>query len=163
MATTFEIIDKTTLGSTAAYIEFTSIPSTYTDIFVYASIRSNRSALNDEASIQLNGTTVTGKRIYGDGAGVGTDNSADLIPPSANSTANTFSNISIYVPNYASTTTYKSVSTDGVGENNGTYNYNSLSAGIYSSNTAVSSLRITCANGSFVANSSVYLYGIKNS
>jgi hypothetical protein len=44
MATTYEIISSVTVGSGgAANIEFTSIPATYTDLYVLASIRSNRS------------------------------------------------------------------------------------------------------------------------
>ena len=163
MATTFELIDKAELTGTANYIEFTSIPSTFTDIVLFSSLRSNRAALNDQGELALNGSTITGKRLYGDGAGTGSDSSPFLLPPAGNSTSNTFSNDYIYITNYASSTTYKSVSVDGTMENNGTNSYGYFCAGLYSSNTAVSSVRITCTNASWVSGSSVYLYGIKNS
>ena len=163
MATTYTLIDKTTLGSTANYIEFTSIPSTYTDIVLVASLRTNRAALNDEATLQLNSTSISGKRLYGDGSSAASDSTPNMLPPAANATSNTFGNFAIYIPNYASTTAYKSISIDAVMENNATGSYSTLIAGLYSANTAVSSVKITSVNGSFIANSSVYLYGIKNS
>ena len=47
MATTCKLIAKTTLGSDAAEIDFTSIPATYTDLYLVTSIRGTRNA-NDE-------------------------------------------------------------------------------------------------------------------
>jgi hypothetical protein len=163
MATTYTFIDKATLSSTANYIEFTSIPSTYTDLILLSALRSNRSAVNDQGDVKLNGTSITGKTLQGDGSGAGSEPDAYLRPPANNATANVFSNDVIYIPNYASSTQYKSVSIDGVMENNATGSYAYLCAGLYSSNTAVSSVRITCLNASWVSGSSVYLYGIKNS
>ena len=163
MANTYTLIDKAILTGTANYVEFTSVPSTFTDVVLVASVRSNRSALNDEATLQLNGTSITGRRLYGDGSSAASDTTPNMLPPAANATANTFGNFAIYIPNYASSTTYKSVSIDAVMENNGTASYSTLIAGLYSSNTAVSTIRLTSVTGSFVTNSSVYLYGIKNS
>jgi hypothetical protein len=37
MATTYKIIDKTILGSTASSITFTSIPGDYTDLLLFYS------------------------------------------------------------------------------------------------------------------------------
>ena len=163
MATTYKLIDKATLTGNANYIEFTSIPSTYTDLVLFSALRSNRSAVNDQGDIKLNGTSITGKVLQGDGSGASSEPDAYLRPPAANATSNIFSNDYIYIPNYASSTTYKSVSVDGTMENNATGSYTYLCAGLYSSNTAVSSVRITCLNASWVTGSSVYLYGIKNS
>lgn len=163
MATTYEIIDKTILGSNAAYIEFTSIPSTYKDVILVGSTRTTKTSINDEAELKLNGTAITGIRLYGTGAGVASDTTPIMLPAGANATSDTFDNFTIYIPNYASTTQYKSVSIDQTGENNGTTAYATLIAGLYSSNTAVSTIRLTSLTGSYVTNSSFYLYGIKNS
>lgn len=163
MATTYKLLDSATLTGNANWIEFTSIDQTYTDLLVYACLRSNRSALNDQGDIKLNGTSITGRRVYGDGSGAGSDTDSYTIPPANNATSSVFGSDLIYIPNYASTSTYKSVSVDGTMENNGTNSYAYLVAGLYSSNTAVSSFRITCVNASWVTGSSIYLYGIKNS
>jgi hypothetical protein len=162
MANTYEIISKSVLGSNANYIEFTSIPSTYTDLILLGSSRTTKASINDESELKLNGTAITGIRLYGTGAGTGTDTVPSMLPDGANATSNTFDNFSIYIPNYASTTTYKSVSIDQVMENNATTAYAVLIAGLYSSNTAVSTIRLTAAVGNYVTNSSFYLYGIKN-
>lgn len=159
---TYSFISKSVLTGTANYIEFTSIPDTFTDLALLTSLRSNRPAINDQGEIKLNGTAVTGYRIYADGSNAGSDTDAYLLPPAGNATSNTFSNDLIYITNYAKTTQYKSIYSDGTMENDATGSYTYMVAGIYSANSAVSSVRITCLNGSWVAGSSVYLYGISN-
>jgi hypothetical protein len=163
MANTYEIISKSVLGSNANYIEFTSIPSTYTDLVLLGSLRTTKTSINDESELKLNGTAITGIRLYGTGAGTAADTTPLMLPDGDNATASTFDNFSIYIPNYASTTVYKSVSIDQVMENNSSTAYAVLIAGLYSSNTAVSTIRLTALTGNYVTNSSLYLYGIKNS
>jgi len=58
MANTFELIYSATVGSGgAADITFNTIPSTYTDLCVKISSRSNRSATDDFLKIWFNGLT----------------------------------------------------------------------------------------------------------
>ena len=80
----------------------------------------------------------------------------------ATATANTFANVSIYIPNYTSAN-YKSVSIDAVTENNATTAYAFLSAGLWSNTAAITSATITNSSGNYVQYSTAYLYGIKNS
>jgi hypothetical protein len=165
MANTYEAIATVTVtGATAANIEFTSIPATYTDLLLVISARTNRANVADGYLIKPNNTSPTVKYITGDGSTAysGTDYSG--IFPAANATASTFGNSAAYFPNYANTSYNKSFSVDDVSENNATTAYTTLSANLYSSTSAIASIRIESINAaSFVQYSTATLYGIKNS
>jgi hypothetical protein len=171
MATTYTQIGSTvTVGSGgAAAIEFTSIPSTYTDVVVKLSVRTNRSgSVIDGSLVRFNNDTTsgnyTGKRLYGDGS-TATSNSSNILlfVDADGATANTFSNNEIYIPNYAGST-QKSFSIDGAQESNATQSYVSLMAGLWSGTAAITSVKITPEVGTlFNQYSSASLYGIKNS
>lgn len=167
MATTYEIIDKTTLTGTQASITFTSISGDYTDLLVKVSARTNWSnAINaDGIVIKPNGSSssMTARRLLGSGSSASSDtNTGPIAAANASSTANTFGNAEIYIPNYTSSN-YKSISVDGVSESNASTTYMNLAALLWSNTSAISSLEIAGQNGSFVSGSSFYLYGIKNS
>ena len=78
-------------------------------------------------------------------------------------TANTFGSGDLYITNYASSN-YKSISTNGVAENNGASdNYLTLANNLWSNTAAITSVTIAANIDNFVQYSSFYLYGIKNS
>jgi hypothetical protein len=168
MATTYTLIDKAILTGTQSVIDFTSIPSTYTDLKLVVSLRDNGSNVYSLAYVKFNNTTANLKSrgVEGDGSSPTTYyNSTVLYINSANgnsSTANTFCNSEIYIPNYTSSN-YKSVSVDGVMENNATTAYSSLQAGLWSDTAAINQITIYSSTGSWLQYSSAYLYGIKNS
>jgi len=164
MATTFTLISTITLTTTTATITFSTIPGIYTDLLLKCSTRSNDTANNGGAAleIKLNNVTVTsGVRLEGSGSAA----SSNTAFPYANAepsdfTASTFGNTEFYIPNYAGSTA-KSVSADSVGENNATLAYSSLNALLWSSTTAVSSIVLKpISTFSFVQYSSASLYGI---
>ena len=158
-----KLIATQTLTSDGPSITFSSIPQNYADLCVLISDRSSRPAggINDSVTVKLNGVTSTGRRIYGTGTSATSDASHEPIDPAATSTANTFSNIQIYIPNYSSTTQHKAWSGDSVMENNATLSYQALISGLYSSNTAVSTLQFLPNQGpNFVAGTTISLYGI---
>jgi hypothetical protein len=166
MPITYNKIATATVGSGGAtFIEFTSIPQTYTDLSLQISVRGSGSGINGRLEINAAGTNNTTNRfLQGNGSaassGSGTDISF-LYPPSG-ATASTFGNVNIYFPNYSLTTINKSFSVDSVGENNGTLAYAWLNAGIYSANTAISSIKIKVDSvDNFVQHSTATLYGIK--
>ena len=171
MANTFELISAVTVGSGgASSIDFTSIPSTYTDLVLKASVRSTLSGNIGNLIVTVNGGTTNGSKRSVIGTGSAASSVSDTpiyaeVLTQAGATASTFSNVEIYIPNYASSSTHKSLSIDGVSENNATQSYASLSAGLYASNTAITSLGIQ-PNGSptylFTQYSTAYLYGVKN-
>ena len=167
MANTFELITSYSATGSVSSIGFTSIPSTYTDLVVKISARQGAENAFD---LTFNGNTSSYAtiKIQGSGStaasgGGGTTAAIRLIgvDPSG-ATANTFGNAEIYIPNYASSN-YKSISYDGVNEDNATEAYMNLAAGLWSNTTAINQITITPRAGSIVQYSTAYLYGIKNS
>lgn len=169
MANTMTLIQSVTVGAGgAASIDFTSIPSTYTDLVVKLSTRDSGSG---DLRIRFNGVTTssyTFRRLYGNGSSFGSDTASQTsiyvgtISDLTSNTASTFGNAEIYVPNYASTTAYKSISVDGVQETNASTAFQTLIAGLFSSNSAITSMSIYTDSGSYVQYSTAYLYGVKN-
>lgn len=173
MANTYTLIASSTVGSGgAASIDFTSIASTWTDLVLKVSARSNQASGNDFIKLRFNsdsGSNYTYRRLYGTGSATGSDNSGGLSTSTvtaymsiAGDTANTFGNGELYIPNYAGGN-YKSISVDGVAENNASTEYSSLVASLWNSNSAITSINLTPNNGTlFVQYSTAYLYGVKN-
>jgi hypothetical protein len=173
MPNTFELIASSTVGSGgAANIDFTSIPSTYTDLVLKTSIRGNRSNSVDSLAIYFNNDTTAGRfparMLYGTGASAlsyttNTNYNDEYAYVSGNnSTASTFGNTEFYIPNYAGST-QKSVSIDSVGENNATTAYMSLTAFLYNQTTAISRITLVTYTGALIREfSTAYLYGVKN-
>jgi hypothetical protein len=174
MAYTYEAIATVTVGSGgASSIDFSSIPATYSDLAIKASLRSTVSQTNDYGIIQFNGDTGSNYpwlQLAGNGASAsssgGTSNGAlTLRYSSANATATTFGSDELYIPNYTDST-YKSISSDTVSENNGAAASDaiaSLWAGLWNNTAAITSISLKPASGSFVQYSTATLYGIKNS
>ena len=163
MATYIKIATVTVGAGGQAAMEFTSIPSTYTDLLVVNSGRDNSG--NSTFTLRFNGSTTgySQRRLVGNGsaASSSTDASSILILSNDNSaTANTFSNVSIYVPNYAGSSN-KSVSSDSVTENNGTTAYAWMGAGLWSNTAAITSISLLTT--SWLQYSTATLYGIKKS
>jgi len=164
MATTYTLISSVTVGSGgAANIEFTSIPQTYTDLVVKISQRADSS--NAFFYLEFNSSTsnLSNKRLYTNGSTVSSFDSSFIgfYGNRSTFTASTFCNVEIYVPNYTSAN-YKSVSGDGVSENNATLVEMSLTAGLWSNTAAITSLKLKADSGNFVQYSTAYLYGISN-
>ena len=171
MALTYTAIATTAVTSGgAATIEFTSIPATYTDLVVLASLRGTVSATNDDFLLKINndGTTsrYTTRSLSGNGATASSATSGYTdfaylgVCDAATATASTFSNHQIYIPNYAGSN-QKSYSADTVQENNNATAFASLHAGLYNQTTAITSLVFLTATGNFAQYSTATLYGIK--
>jgi hypothetical protein len=169
MANKFIQIASVTVGSGGSTsIEFTSIPQTYTDLVVKTSLRSNRAvSRQDNPVIRFNSSTsnYTIRRLYGDGSSVASATNTKIYLgncPSGDATANTFGNIEIYIPNYT-TSNNKSVSIDGVQEDNQTSAYAEIGAGLWSDASAITSVKLELDDTSraFVQHSTATLYGIK--
>jgi hypothetical protein len=168
MANTFELIASSTVGSGgASSIDFTSIPSTYTDLVLKVS---GRQGGENAFDITFNGasTSYAVKRLQGDGSTATSNDAAGTTTAirvigiaSSGSTANTFGNSEIYIPNYAGSNN-KSVSIDGVNEDNATAAYMNMAAGIRSNTAAINQITITPRAGSLAQYSTAYLYGVKN-
>ena len=165
MANTYTLIASYSATGSVASIEFTSIPSTYTDLCLVYSGRSSGAVVNNNVNISINGVTTnqSGRCIFGDGSGAGsiTNVLAGFIPGDS-ATASTFGNGQIYFPNYAGSTN-KSFAGDAVAETNGTTTSYGFTANLWSQTTAINAIGIVPSSGSWVQYSTAYLYGISNS
>jgi hypothetical protein len=166
MANTFELIASTTLGSAQANIDFTSIPSTYTDLCLKFSARTAQAEVATWLKIAFNGSAASfsSRYLVGNGSAASSNTLAQYGGDgvSANATASTFSNVEIYIPNYAGSAN-KSYSVDSVTENNATSAFALLIAGLWSNTAAINQITLTPNTGAnFVQHSSAYLYGVKN-
>ena len=159
-------------SGSASNLTFTSIPATYTDLQLVISARSTGGSTQDYVAVQFNasgGTAYSDKRLEGSGSSAGsTSDSSQNVNYSAyvavgsSATTSTFGNTSYYISNYAGSTN-KSLSIDGVTENNGTTAYATLTAGLWANTSAINQIVLTLGNGNFAQYSTAYLYGISNS
>lgn len=160
MAKKFQCIGQVTVGSGgASVISFTSIPQTYTDLRVDVSARRNNAYDRRVLQMTFNGVSsgYADRNNGGDQLGGGVNISFYDVP-AANGTANAFSNNSIYIPNYTSSN-YKSVSIDTLGEV-----YFGIAGGLSNITSGITSISFdTGQGGSWVENSTAYLYGISKS
>jgi len=172
MATTYTLIASSTVGSGGvSNIDFTSIPSTYADLLVKISIRTNAADVTDTIGITFNNNTsnYSFTRIRGNGTNVTASSASSQsnvetgYADGNNATASTFGNLEFYVPNYAGSNN-KSFLSDGVSENNATEAYTGLWASLWGNTAAITSVKLVPITGSlFQQYSTAYLYGIKNS
>ena len=167
---TYTLIAHQELTSSQASITFSSIPQTFTDLFLVTSLRTSVSNVGDYAVAAFNGSTssFTSRVLFGTGSSTGSSAWSGLdgriVAQAVGNTAtsNTFSNSSLYIPNYAGST-QKSVSIDSVGENNATEAYANLVAGLWTGTAAITSIKFTLFSGnSFVQHTTAYLYGVSN-
>jgi hypothetical protein len=167
-----------TSGS-AGSILFNNIPQDYDDLYVVASLRSASGTLVNGLRVEFNANTSSVYSVRNLQAIYSAGPNSNINPyntttgmvlsfmPSPSQTANTFSNTGLYIPNYTSSTQFKSVSVDGVSENNSTFSTAeivalNISAGLFASNSPIISIRIATQEGNSLAqHSSASLYGIK--
>lgn len=167
MANTFTKIASVTVGSGgASTIDFSSISSSYTDLCLLVCVRTSYSGIEDYIKLSFNSVTtnLSDRRLYGNGASAASANDTAIYCPiiGDTATANTFANTIIYIPNYAGSN-YKSVSVDSVGETNATTVYGGITAGLWSSTSAITAVNLTpFQSGTFKQYSTAVLYGIKN-
>lgn len=168
MANTYEAIATQTLGSAAASVTFSSIPSTYTDlVFV---VNAAQAVNNSPVYVRVNGLTTSiysNTFLYGNGtsavssryntaalggAGFNLDNVNERPFPAD------FSGVATYhFMNYSNTTTNKTVLL-----RHGTASgWTMANVGLIQTTNAISSLNIYPFTGSFATGSTFSLYGIK--
>lgn len=169
MATTYELIAKNVLGSDAASVTLGSIPGTYTDLLLIVSCRgdTNTGPANQYGTdfyLRLNGATTnhSSRVLASNGSAVNSSSPSSIraVLTLPRATSSTFGSTEFYIPNYAGSTN-KSVSVTSVQESNHSNDvYMEVSAGLWSSTAAVTSLELVPYTGDFVTGSSFYLYGI---
>ena len=167
MPDNYILIERTELNASAASVTFANIPQTgYTDLKIVFSARLDTT--NDLFILGFNGSTTgySNRWIYGNGSSASSGNNGSYTQlvawvDTSDNTANTFGNAEIYIPNYNSTSTYKSYSTDFVSENNATGAEAGFMASLWSNNAAITSIKLESIIGaSILAGSTFSLYGI---
>lgn len=166
-------IQTVTVGAGgAASIDFTSIPQTYTDLVIVYSLRTAQAGTYvDGLGVRFNGDSGNNypfTQLFGTGSS-GTGTSGGTVSfiygrpiNGSTSTANTFGNGQIYIPNYTSSNS-KSVSVDSVTEGNTTGSDQGFVAHRWTGTAAITSISMFDFNGSnLVQYSSATLYGISN-
>ena len=157
----------TTVGvGTSASVTFSNIPQGYTDLKVVMSTRGAENYKYASYTISFNGssTSFTGKELYAVGPNSGSANRTTTFynMNGSPSTTNAFSNIEVYVPNYASNN-YKTFNVDGASEDNAVLLNNiAIGAGLWSNSSPITSITFAGGGGNFVQYSTFTLYGIKN-
>lgn len=172
MPNTMTLIASSTVGAGgAANIDFSSIPSTYTDLLLSYSGRTNNAFNQDWLKLNFNNnsSSYASKRLSGTGSSVATD--SNLLGTTvgfagtmvgATATSNVFSNGYIYIPNYTSSNN-KPWSVDVVNEINatGSETITTFAAGLWSNSAAINQITLASNSGSTIQQySTAYLYGI---
>jgi hypothetical protein len=173
MANTYTLISSVTVGSGgASSINFTSIPSTYTDLCIKLSARGTLTGVTwQNLRLRFNSDSASNysyKLLAAlSGSVLSASETSTYLRYSygtyADATASTFSNAEYYITNYTSSNN-KSISYDSVAENNSSTVYAlALTAGLWNNSAALSSIAITPdAGGDWAQYSTAYLYGISN-
>jgi hypothetical protein len=161
----YKLIETVTVGAGGvASIEFTGIPQDGVDLQVLMSARGT-SANRTIVKIQLNGSILdfTEKWLLGNGSSAISDNNAQGFVGQQNNfsyTANTFSNNSIYISNYAGSSP-KSISSESVTENNATQAEQRITAGVWNNTASITSVEFVIQSGfPFGEFSTISLYKI---
>jgi hypothetical protein len=163
-----QIGSAVTVGSGgAASIDFTSIPSTYTDLAVLLSVRTSGDQPGTtycQLRMTYNGSSsgYSYRLLYGiPSVGAGSLSGSSLTRvdwaggvSDVTATASTFASNAIYIPNYAASNN-KSASHDGVTESNSTLALATLTASLWSNSAAINQITFTAEIGSFVEHSTV--------
>jgi hypothetical protein len=146
-----------------------NIPATYTDLLVIANFRVFSGSastnnlyqwFNNDAS-SLN----TATRLWGFGSSTASNYQTATFPSiislvnGAGSPANTFSSVSLYIPNYTSNFAKQFIASVGT-TTNGTGQYSYRTAGKYANTVPINAIAFQNDGGGFVAGSTIDLYGI---
>jgi hypothetical protein len=173
MANTFVKIASVTVGAgEAANIDFTSIPQTYTDLMVVHSMRGANSGTISTVDVTFNNSTsgYNNRSTFGTSTGVLSYVYTNLqylwggYYQGNGTTANTFGNGQIYIPNYANSTLAKTILIDQVSESNSTAEnsaFATTNTGLWNNTSAITSVKLTNEYGNWKQYSTATLYGIK--
>ena len=174
MPNTYTLISSNVLTSTTASVTFSSIPATFTDLVLRISGRTTVTGqATDNLELRFNGSSssiYSITRLRGDGSTASSSRNSGVTVingltafDAADATTATFSSLEIYVPSYLASQN-KPVSLFSAQENNNTTANVVFTAGLWRDTSAITSIYIgSNSGGSFVSDSSFYLYGIKNS
>ena len=162
MATTYDKIATTTLGSSAASITFSSIAASWTDLRLVMTTTTSTGSITE---LQFNGDTGTNYSntvLYGDGTSAYSSNltTNNFIYTYAGSTATIPVFYTIDIFSYAGST-YKTALLTGSGDGNGSGRVANI-VGLWRSTSAITSVTVLPNSGTYSTGTTATLYGIKS-
>lgn len=163
-------IASSTLGSATTTVTFSSIPSTYDDLYLVMHVDGNASGAQPRLRLNNNATAsaYSSSTLTGDGSTVssyryptGTAAYMEIVPGTASATSNFTMSVVCHIQNYANTSYNKTVLARAANDKNGSGD-TSLVVGLFHSTAAVNRLDIVCPSPQAFDVGSVFaLYGIK--
>jgi len=177
----FTVIDHTELVSSANSYTKSSIPSSYDHLYFVASVRTDASNYTDYAEMEFNADTTTSNYSYtlllalDTGAATPASSRGSTAQAlslfggevcGASTTADTFSTVKMWIPNYANTTGFKSAMISVATENASATNYQWglwQGANLWHSTAAINELKYyvyDIGGDDFVQYSTFTLYGV---
>lgn len=166
---TINLISHQQLSSTQSSISVNNIPQSFDDLYIAFSARTSRTEAIDVGKIAFNNTTGnwSNRQLIGFGTGngyteQGSSSFGIFYGVNGNtSTANTFGNSGIYIPNYTRSVS-KIVSMDWSFEQNASSGWNGMTAALWNVTSAISSIQLTAEFGSYLQFTTISLYGISD-
>lgn len=159
MPATYEPIATQTLGSAAATVTFSSIPSTYTDLVIVANYAN--SGGQSDTYLRFNsdsGNNYSKTQMFGTGSAAGSNNQANFSSFTGfGYIGTTIGNSVCSIMNYSNSTTNKTV----ISRSNDTAGLVMANVGLWRNTSAITSIIIGFANNNFIAGSTFTIYGIK--
>jgi hypothetical protein len=159
---TYTPISSQTLGTAAATVTFSSIPSTYTDLILIISATASSSSDNGQ-DIQATFNSDTGSnyswtQVYGTGSAAGSNRGSNQTYMKFGLANNAYPPVGIvHINNYANSTTYK---TSLVRRDDAGY-YPVAVVNLWRSTSAITSISLKYASAiNFIAGSQFTLYGV---
>ena len=157
MPKTYEPIATYTVATTSPSYTFSSIPSTYTDLYLV--ITGSTTTPGQDIQIQFNGDTGTNYSrtfVYGSGsAAVSGRNANQIAYVPAGAFLNTM--VRLNIMNYANSTTFKTI----IGRHDSWDSYVVGTVGLWRNTAAITSLTISTQTFNMGVGSTFTLYGIK--
>lgn len=164
------LLANSTLGGTAASVDFTSISQAFSTIFAIGYVRGDTAALGVNVSLRLNGDSGSNYDIQNLSGSAATASAAELfaqtsmnpaVMPGSTAGANLFGVFIVYIPFYSGSSNNKAVIT-GYGSKAGTSTTNITTAAKcmhWRSNAAVNQVTFLAGSGNFVSGSRFSIYG----
>jgi hypothetical protein len=166
MTSTYNIIATNTVsGSSTNLVTFSSIPATYTDIFIVASVAAV-SGTSSYLDMNFNSDTAanySATTMYTNGSTTGTANlsSRTAVPCGieyVGTTTSAFQSFELNVMSYSNASVFKSVLAKS---SQFSSNFVGLSLGLWRNTSAINTISLGFATGNLRAGSTFTLYGIK--
>ena len=162
MAATYEPIASTTLGSDTSFIEFMSIPGTFTDLYAVGSFSLSTGTA---VSCYVNSVSTTCSNTYlmGDGSSASSARATGLasLKIAYMNSANTIGDFQVHFMSYANTNVYKTTLSAWNSTSATSFPNMGRFVNLSQTTSAITSLKFYSESGNFKAGTVIGLYGLK--